>query len=620
MKKCIPILILLALAIACAPAMAIVQPSVTVSLQSNPMVTNGLANFNGFDGQIQYVPNVAGVNCWSSINPATNPYMYFQVDDTWNAAGSRGDAYVNILYYDNGTTPIYLQYDSSQFGTAYDGAYAGAPVTITRMNTGGWKWFTWHVTDAYFANRQNGASDFRLYSADQYFVAYVSINIPPKVAVTYGTANIQNGIISYSGGDGVNQPATIGGLNCRQSLNSAYFYCGVDNNFAYAGNKTDLYVTIHYYDNGTSLLRLEYDSTGGGAYKSAGQFNRANTNTWKAKTWHITDAYFGNRQNFGADFRIAFVSGSNTYLSMAYVRDFQVAKRRVRIKPRQVPIVNNLFDPTPFKNLMWYPDQWATTMGHVGTMGYDDYMWTNTYFTDNEITSWLPIIHVGWNKLFGTESQVLGNAGPSGTDAFNATKPIYDHIVAMGGVIDETQMDEPYYWTVYSRKYGNITFAEQQTAIWMKLMHDNYPDIDIAGIEPYPAIGTTNLQSWLTGLNNQCAAIGTEGVFYYVMDPDWQLFPNQGSWSGVVSMINWCHTNGMPFSMIYWASPHAHSTNDADWTNDIWTEGNNLRNAGGYPDQYNIESWLNIPTYTVPETQPYTFTNSVLNFCNNFGL
>jgi len=29
-----------------------------------------------------------------------------------------------------------------------------------------------------------------------------------------------------------------------------------------------------------------------------------NTNTWKTHAFHVTDAYFGNRQNAGADFRI----------------------------------------------------------------------------------------------------------------------------------------------------------------------------------------------------------------------------------------------------------------------------------------------------------------------------
>src|SRR5262249_24568269 len=56
---------------------------------------------------------------------------------------------------------------------------------------------------------------------------------------------------------------------------------------------------------GTGSLTLQYDSISGGFYKNAQTVALANKNTWKQFTFNITDAYFGNRQNGGADFRIA---------------------------------------------------------------------------------------------------------------------------------------------------------------------------------------------------------------------------------------------------------------------------------------------------------------------------
>ena len=43
------------------------------------------------------------------------------------------------------------------------------------------------------------------------------------------------------------------------------------------------------------------------------------SNTWKRKAFHVTDAYFGNRQNAGADFRIAKPGGGFFYLDLIQV-------------------------------------------------------------------------------------------------------------------------------------------------------------------------------------------------------------------------------------------------------------------------------------------------------------
>jgi len=43
------------------------------------------------------------------------------------------------------------------------------------------------------------------------------------------------------------------------------------------------------------------------------------SNTWKEKVFHVTDAYFGNRQNAGADFRISKSGGGYFYLDLVRV-------------------------------------------------------------------------------------------------------------------------------------------------------------------------------------------------------------------------------------------------------------------------------------------------------------
>ena len=82
--------------------------------------------------------------------------------------------------------------------------------------------------------------------------------------------------------------------------------------YAYQGSKPEAYITIDYYDTGTGSLGLQYDASGS-AYTSGGSVALTGTNTWLQHTFHVTDAYFGNRQNGGADFRITGPGSGNTF-------------------------------------------------------------------------------------------------------------------------------------------------------------------------------------------------------------------------------------------------------------------------------------------------------------------
>ncbi len=116
--------------------------------------------------------------------------------------------------------------------------------------------------------------------------------------------------------DGDTTVVAQGGVSCRKTLNPTtggdiYFYFAVNDSFAFQGNKPEMCITFDYYDTGgsTASLRLDYDSVAGGAYKVAGSVTLGTSNTWKRKIFHVTDAYFGNRENAGADFRIGIVKG-----------------------------------------------------------------------------------------------------------------------------------------------------------------------------------------------------------------------------------------------------------------------------------------------------------------------
>ncbi|MHC4443852.1 MAG: hypothetical protein ACYTA5_14745 [Planctomycetota bacterium] len=135
------------------------------------------------------------------------------------------------------------------------------------------------------------------------------VNIDDGISNDLGRFNDPRGLredpTPTSTGDTI--PATIGGRDCRTNEtldNDKYIYFDIDDDWAYQGDKTEVWVTLEYYDNSTTgYFRCAYDGSGGFPTQTS-NLDLTGTNTWKTHTWHITDAYFGNRGTSGNDFRI----------------------------------------------------------------------------------------------------------------------------------------------------------------------------------------------------------------------------------------------------------------------------------------------------------------------------
>jgi len=137
-----------------------------------------------------------------------------------------------------------------------------------------------------------------------------------------GVADVERGLTRVMVGDGDTVAETIGGREGRRNLDPAsdyYIYFDAFEPLCYRGSNTDLYVFVKYYDTGSGSLGLEYDASDGDRYKSGGTVALVADNTWKSHLYHVTDAYFGNRQNNGADFRIAKYGGGTFYLDVVEV-------------------------------------------------------------------------------------------------------------------------------------------------------------------------------------------------------------------------------------------------------------------------------------------------------------
>ncbi|UCD28418.1 MAG: DUF5060 domain-containing protein [Planctomycetota bacterium] len=161
------------------------------------------------------------------------------------------------------------------------------------------------------------------YSSDWVVAVGNPIPVSP-LSVDLGRIDIEKGLFRVTNSDGNTIAVHQGDKICRRNKDvdvDFYVYFNVAGSYAYQGSRSEVYIMVDYFDTGTGALTMEYDAVGGDAYKNSGSVILGNTNAWKQHTYIITDAYFGNRQNGGADFRISKSGGGVFYLDVVHVSE-----------------------------------------------------------------------------------------------------------------------------------------------------------------------------------------------------------------------------------------------------------------------------------------------------------
>ncbi len=98
-------------------------------------------------------------------------YLFFNIDDNKVFSGNSTNSWITIEYYDTlSTGQIAINYDSP--GILLQDIFKGSPL-ISISNTRTWKAYTFNITDAFFANRQGGLADFRIYASGVMFIRRV---------------------------------------------------------------------------------------------------------------------------------------------------------------------------------------------------------------------------------------------------------------------------------------------------------------------------------------------------------------------------------------------------------------------------------------------------------------
>ena len=269
-------------------------------------------------------------------------------------AGNKIDI-ISFHQYDGGDTPAgRLAEIDSMYNTIVNLGYGNKPIWITESGWASddigeqtqadyltgmlagmasrpwWKKFFWYQiwegpTDRAGLLHQDETPKPAWHAYRDYTAAHPA---PETVSVNLSTTDIVDGVNLVTVGDGNTTPDTKASRACRRNTNAAggdyYMYFNVDDAFAFEGNRPVVAIDVDYYDLGSATLTLQYDSIGDGAYKNAGSVTLGNKDTWKQHTFYLDDAYFGNRQNNGADFRLSAGVGTTFYLDLVQLSAAQI--------------------------------------------------------------------------------------------------------------------------------------------------------------------------------------------------------------------------------------------------------------------------------------------------------
>lgn len=276
----------------------------------------------------------------------------------------------------------------------------------------------------------------------------------------------------------------------------------------------------------------------------------------------------------------------------------------------------------PLRELINKDAGWSQTRKVIDGIGYWPIL-LNVHFSDKEITELFTKIKK-YNLKFAFEVQVIKQEYPTADISFKMLEDQMKRFEPLGAKVDRFAFDEPFYAAKYVLCKPD-SYAITETAKYIYRLRKKYPYVTIGDIEPYPVLKLDELKTFITKLNEECGRLGVKGLDFFRVDVDWLNMNNTyaGSWVEVRRLEDFCHSQIMKFSLIYWAAQYPKLdelklADDMTWYLGVMNQGNAYATVGGKPDEYLIESWVQVPKHSLPEKDKTSFTGSVLDFYNRF--
>jgi hypothetical protein len=132
-----------------------------------------------------------------------------------------------------------------------------------------------------------------------------------------------------------------------------------------------------------------------------------------------------------------------------------------------------------------HPDEWKQTRSMVDGLLYADHN-LNRQFSDEDLRLWFSRLRE-WKLRLGLEVGAIKEWGTTGAITFSRERPMWDRFQSLGGKIYSVAMDEP---LLCARKRLNKPdeYAVEETARFIALARERYPEMLIGDIETYPSI------------------------------------------------------------------------------------------------------------------------------------
>ena len=275
-----------------------------------------------------------------------------------------------------------------------------------------------------------------------------------------------------------------------------------------------------------------------------------------------------------------------------------------------------------FRELFENPEAWTETRSVIDVLMCADHQ-LDRQFTDEELRGWFSQLQQ-WQLKFALEVGAVKPWGQTGERTFAVQEPKWERFRSLGANLYAIAMDEP---LLCCRKHIDKPddYALEETADFIARVRKQYPEMLIGDIETYPSIPLEDHYWWIDALQRRLAEKGVRGLDFYRLDVNWANFVVQdiGCWGDVRKLEEYCRKRDLPFSLIYWASEQPALdrmglADDSTWYVSIMQQGYDYAMVRGRPDQYVIESWIRAPSRSTPESEPWTFTRSVLDFTRKF--
>jgi hypothetical protein len=275
------------------------------------------------------------------------------------------------------------------------------------------------------------------------------------------------------------------------------------------------------------------------------------------------------------------------------------------------------------RELFEHPDQWKETRAAIDVLFYADHV-LKKQFQDDELRKWFALLNQ-WKLKFAMEVGAVKPWGQTGEKTFSIEKQNWDHFQSLGANLYAIAMDEPLL-CCRQHIHKSDDYAVQETANFIALVRHHFPNMLVGDIETYPSLAPADHIWWIEALGKKLAEMNVRGLDFYRLDIDWANFivADRGNWPEMKKLERYCRSKGLPFSMVYWAAgepmlKRMGLADESTWYVSVMQQGYAYAMAQGTPDQYVVQSWLDTPSHSVPETDPGTFTHSVLDFSRKFA-